>query len=147
MVQHGGLFVCAVVNWPDALILRQRRWYYFMRLALRWRELPYPKLSSLPGGRPYPVMVQLGVQMSSSHFTSFWNNPEDPPSSRAPHWISQGFYCDWIILQLPNSASSTPLGVETMAIFQKKFPASKSPTQSVVSEWTLKELILFALRW
>ena len=59
-MQHGGLWVCAVVNRPDALILLQGR-YDFMRLALKWREPPYLKLSSLTGVSPYPNLGDILV--------------------------------------------------------------------------------------
>lgn len=54
-----------------------------------------------------------------SHFTSFWKNPEDLPTSRDPRRISQGFYCDWVIFKLLSSASFTLLGVKVMAVSQK----------------------------
>ena len=131
-MQHGGLWVYAVVNRPDALILPQGR-YDFVRLALKWREPPYLKLSSLTGGSPYPNwLFNLGVHilvilpLFRKTLRTF-PAPEIPIGLDKASTVTESFLNCSILLPLPSS-------VLRSCLFLRKLPASESSTHSVDEE-------------
>lgn len=126
-MQHGGLWVCAVVNRPDALILPQGR-YDFMRLALKGREPPYLKLSSLTGVSPYPNLGDILVILPLFGKTlRTFPAPETPVGLAKAFTVTESFLNCLVPLPLPSWVLRSWLCL-------RKFPASEFSTQSVLFE-------------